>query len=301
MKFLLSAGTAYSASTPLYYTLALDQKYCHAGAHKENEYLKLLSVPVGAPDYCSLEEFIKYRRLEESPNHEWVKMVDNSIALDDDIYEPPYTLDRYVEYYRRLYDKVHPEFEAVADFSNYNFKLKEDFLIQLRDKLSKYFEVKVIMVLRDPISRAFSEQMAWTKHFKKKIVQKLSPAGNPPVTGYLGRLQYVQAIQRYDRVFGRENVLPLVMEEFWNDPDSPERLSGFLEYPITHIHENAYVPDKGSNAPLYKGLSDQARDQEDMTQELYDWCLQYFGFVYDEWEEYYGSLPIYWKKVRQGL
>ena len=127
MKFLLSAGTAFSASTPLYYTVAL-QKYCHAGALKENDYLSLLSAPVS-------EKFIHYRKLEQSPNHEWVKMVDNTIALDDDIYEPPYTLDRYVEYYRRLYDKVYPEYQAVADFSNNNFSLKEDFLIQLRDKL----------------------------------------------------------------------------------------------------------------------------------------------------------------------
>ena len=35
IKLLLGAGVPYAATTPLWYTLALDNKYCHTGHRKE--------------------------------------------------------------------------------------------------------------------------------------------------------------------------------------------------------------------------------------------------------------------------
>ena len=302
MNFLLNAGVGWSATTPFYYTLALDNKYCHAGHQKENAYLKLLSYrPTKFWDNPSNnlnhDIFIKRKKERASLKDPWVQMVDNSIALDDDLYAPPYSLDRYVDYYRKLYEKTKSTYHAVADFSNYNIRLPEDFLVELRDKLSPYFDIRVTFQFRDPISRYFSEigTMKGKDHrnnFKKYLTTKKIKE----------HAYYVQNIQKFERVFGKDRVMPIIMEEFWRDKKNTEKLSEFLQYPIHTIHENAYVPDKGSNAPHYEGLFDQwSSDSEDMSPDLYDWALQYLGFVYDDWENYYGAIPKYWKRFPQGV
>lgn len=293
MNFLLNAGVGWSATTPFYYTLALDNKYCHAGYQKENAYLKLLT---NVPDN-KLERFLADKRKKALPQHPWVQMVDNSIALDDDLYAPPYSLDRYVDYYQKLYEKTKSTYHAVADFSTANFKLPEDFLVELRDKLSPHFDIRVTFQFRDPISRYFSEigthlGKDHRNNFKKYLTTKKIKK----------HAYYVQGIQKFERVFGKDRVMPIIMEEFWRDKKNTEKLSEFLQYPIHTIHENAYVPDRGSNAPHYEGLFDQWQsDSEDMSPDLYDWALQYLGFVYDDWENHYGAIPKYWKRFPQGV
>tara|TARA_B100000925_G_C21561947_1_gene283990 strand:- start:65 stop:337 length:273 start_codon:yes stop_codon:yes gene_type:complete len=88
------------------------------------------------------------------------------------------------------------------------------------------------------------------------------------------------------------------MEQFWNperQTEQCERLSRFLDYKITKIHENVYVPDLGTKAPHYEALKDQwGSDFEDITPELYEWSKKYLGFIYDEWKEYFGYLPREW-------
>ena len=292
MNFLLNAGVGWCGTTPFYYTLALDNKYCHAGHQKENTYLKLLAYRP-----TKFDVYIAACRRHMSPQHPWVQMVDNSIALDDDLYAPPYSLDRYVDYYRKLYEKTKSTYHAVADFSTWNICLSEDFLVELRDKLSPYFDIRVTFQFRDPISRYFSEigTMKGKDHrnnFKKYLTTKKIKE----------HAYYVQNIQKFDRVFGKDRVMPIIMEEFWRDKKNTEKLSEFLQYPIHTIHENAYVPDRGSNAPHYEGLFDQWQsDSEDMSPDLYDWALQYLGFVYDDWENHYGAIPKYWKRFPQGV
>ena len=300
MNFLLNAGVGWCGTTPFYYTLALDNKYCHAGHQKENTYLKLLAYrPTKFWDNpnksLNHDVFIAACRRQMSPEHPWVQMVDNSIALDDDLYAPPYSLERYVDYYLKLYEKTKSTYHAVADFSTANFKLPEDFLVELRDKLSPHFDIRVTFQFRDPISRYFSEigtqkGKDHRNNFKKYLTTKKIKK----------HAYYVQGIQKFERVFGKDRVMPIVMEEFWAEKNT-EKLSEFLQYPIHTIHENAYVPDRGSNAPHYKGLSDQLSDTEDMSPDLYDWALQYLGFVYDDWENHYGAIPKYWKRFPQTL
>ena len=274
MRFLLNAGVGWCGTTPFYFTLAKD--YCHAGHQKENAYLKLLTQ---VPD-DKLERFLADKRKQVLPQDQWVQIVDNSIALDDDLYAPPYTLDRYVDYYRKLYEKTKSNYHAVADFSTANFKLPEDFLVELRDKLSQYFDVRVIILFRDPINRYFSEvgthlgKNSHIKRFKESLTTRKIKK----------HAYYVQGIQKFDRVFGKDRVMPIIMEEFWTEKNT-EKLSEFLQYPIEKI-----VPcvPRGGN-------------RQEMTPELYDWALQYLGFVYDDWENYYGAIPKYWKRFPQVL
>tara|TARA_B100001989_G_scaffold236469_1_gene198413 strand:- start:545 stop:817 length:273 start_codon:yes stop_codon:yes gene_type:complete len=90
------------------------------------------------------------------------------------------------------------------------------------------------------------------------------------------------------------------MEQFWNPERKKkqcERLSRFLDYEITKIHENVYYPDRGTKAPHYESLKDQwGSDFEDITPELYEWSKQYLGFVYADWEKCFGSIPEEWNR-----
>ena len=42
IKLLLGAGVPYAATTPLWYTLQWDHKYCHTGHKKEPQWLDIL-------------------------------------------------------------------------------------------------------------------------------------------------------------------------------------------------------------------------------------------------------------------
>ena len=316
IDFLLNAGTGWSATTPFYFTLAKQQKYCHSGHQKEMGYLKLMS----KTDKSDISIYKETLRQRSNPDAAWIKMVDNREFISreetEELLKPPYTIDKYIDYYLRLHEKTKGTYQAVADFTNYNFELPEEFLIKWRDKMSQHFNVKVTFQFRDPIRRYFSEvgkfiqgnlilpgidshKIKHNAYVKSKQHIKLfrhyisSYPIFPPA-------YYTQNIQKFVRVFGQERVLPIIMEQFWNperQAEQCERLSRFLDYEITRIHENVYYPDRGTKAPHHEGLKDQfGSDFEDMTPQLYEWSKQYLGFVYSDWEKCYGSIPEEWNQ-----
>ena len=317
--FLLSAGTSYSATTPLYFTLAKQQKYCHAGTQKENGYLKLLNLP----DY-RVPDYIRSLESRGRADHAWIRMVDDRDFVNEEETKkwlsPPYNLDEYVSYYLRHYERIKGTYHAVTDFTNHNFELPEDFLIQLRDALCEHFDVRVTFIFRDPIRRYYSEvgkfiqhnvllEGSFDAHKLKHNAYVKRKAQNSLFLYYLQNQQYyptqqhvyVPNIQKFERVFGKERVLPIIMEELWHperQAEVCEKLSSFLDYEITSVHENAYYPDKGSHAPHYEGLSDQwGSDVEDITPQTYEEAKQYLGYVYQDWERCYETLPEEWNSL----
>ena len=314
IDFLLNAGTGWSATTPFYFTLAKQQKYCHSGHQKEMGYLKLM----GKKSETDISIYKGTLRQRSKPDVAWIKMVDNrefvSKEETEELLKPPYTIDKYIDYYLGLHEKTKGTYQAVADFTNYNFELPEEFLIEWRDKMSQYFNVKVTFQFRDPIRRYFSEV---GKFIQGKLILPGFDSHKIKHNAYVKSKQhiklfrhyissypifppayYTQNIEKFKRVFGEERVMPIIMEQFWNPErktEQCERLSDFLNHKITYIHENAYYPDKGSQAPHYEGLKDQWNsDFEDMTPQLYEWAKQYLGFAYSDWEKCYETLPEEW-------
>ena len=264
-------------------------------------------------------------------NHFWQRGVPGRDLIDlgeaHALFDEPYTIEKYIQYYKNVAKRAEGRFHAVGDFTNHNWYLPESFLLELRQEMKKHFDnIRVTCQLRDPIRRYFSRVGKRTSHYTEGQHQfdpdqshiknfqevlmngKNSRHGTMPRSDDMNRLtlkhndwkmaHYVQGIQKFERVFGKENVYPIIMEEFWDESRKEEqckKLSDFLQYPITKIHQNVYVPDRGSNPPLVPELEDQHSDKEDMTPELYEWALKYMGFFYDDWEEAYGSIPKYWK------
>ena len=58
------------------------------------------------------------------------------------------TLDNYVEYYKLLSSNDYP---YVSDFSNTNANLSPQFISEISSTLKENFDVKVIMIFRDPV------------------------------------------------------------------------------------------------------------------------------------------------------
>jgi hypothetical protein len=309
---VLGAGTGWSGTSPLYYTLSLDHQYCHSGRVKESYYLKhqtknlteqklyqnnflrnlldksILGNPPELLDYCNHteEEFGTYSSL-------------------------PLTLEKYINYYLQHYNYLKDTpYQAVADFSNTNAFLDKDYLEEIAPKLKEHFDVKVLLIYRDPVCRLFSSCNAAfycdkPDHEYKNLGtivnmrrRNIIHEKYKSLTDYFLDTTSISYTQIYHKFAENFNTLPIVMEQLFDLNDNKtelERLSDFLGYTVTKTHENCYVPDMGTNAPKYQYLDDQwSSDREELTPELIAIARKKNAFVYDEWEKEFGSLPPSW-------
>ena len=271
MDFLFNAGTSFSGTTPFYYTCIKSNPYCHTGHQKETGYLVMMhKIPRSLYQYHALK--ITYM----DHNHFWQRGVPGRDLIDlgeaHALFDEPYTIEKYIQYYKNVAKRAEGRFHAVGDFTNHNWYLPESFLLELRQEMKKHFDnIRVTCQLRDPIRRYFSRVGKRTSHYTEGQHQfdpdgshiknfqevlmngKNSRHGTMPRSDDMNRLtlkhndwkmaHYVQGIQKFERVFGKENVYPIIMEEFWDESRKEEqckKLSDFLQYPITKIHQNVY-------------------------------------------------------------
>ena len=146
-KLLLATGIGWSATTPLYKTLK-ENKIINGGIGKEHNTLYWL--------YNKTSDFWNYKR---SPQHKWLLNNKSELKLKNSelLFSKDTTLDDFVEYYKRLSSKDYP---YVSDFSNTNTELSPQFISEISSKLKENFDVKVIMIFRDPVRRGYSHSSA---------------------------------------------------------------------------------------------------------------------------------------------
>ncbi len=328
-KFIMSTGTGWSATTPLWYTLMLDNKYLHTGFRKEGSYLNSLAM---TPEQ-RLRDDLHNRKLKRLSTYEKTKKMSKRVlaerdeyrktrmleiksdlpswnykgslaAIREDLYltqedidafiTPPYTLEKYITYYKTVWKTLQENncpYQAVADLSNSNAFLSESFIESTIPKLQEHFDIKVIMLVRDPIRRLWSESGAFLDGDQESIER-----------AFLERVMtrryynYLEIIEKWEKV---APLHVIIMEQLWEGDEQErekQRLSDFLDHDIKKIHENVYCPDKGCHAPHYNGLPDQWTSDKYMLQdELYEKVRPLFP-VYQQWVDKYGSLPLYWGK-----
>ena len=304
MDFLFNAGTSWSGTTSFYYTCIRTNSYCHTGNQKETGYLVALHKR-GTPR----ARYVAMRLQFSEPNHLWQRVPGrefNEINDTIDFYSEPFTIDKYLSYYTRLGDRVKGSFQTVGDFTNHNWNLPEKFLIELRERMKEHFEnIRVTFQFRDPIRRYFSRCGSLTQKGESHIENFQETLKNATVSDgdqFNKRrsdwklAHYTQGIQKFERVFGKENVYPIVMEELWDttvQKEQEKKLKEFLGYSIS-LNQSTITPERkhrhhGNKNSLGK------ENYDVMTPELYEWALKYMGFAYDDWEEYFGAIPKYWK------
>ena len=326
---LMNLGVGWSATTPFLYTLTIDQKYCHPGHVKENQYLRMI-FEQDCLNSTETRDFIVSTSANESQwlFRGWKKELFeyNYHFMDDpnhikNWYEDV-SIEKYIDYYLKHWEIIKNDFYAVADFSNHNFSLPywENGRKMIK-KIKEVFDLKVTVQFRDPIRRLYSElgtcfidertpylpnkgtedKRRFGHEFLKNNQQneffKLSLVDG----AWAGaNCQYVDLYNKWEWLVGPSNILPIIMEEFW-DPayrkQQCERLSNFLGAPIQKIHQNVYFPDMGADAPHYEGLIDQwTSDKETISDETIRYAMNYFRPCYNQWKVRFGTLPEAWNK-----
>ena len=199
------------------------------------------------------------------------------------VFEGHTDISEYISYHNSLPG------ERVTDFSNTNADLPEEFIDEIAPILLKNFDIKVTMIFRDPIRRLFSacnrvhsKSGGIMEGFRSWVLSE----------SYEENVYYSDIYNRHCQVWGKENVMPIIMEEF-----STDKLSDFLGYRLVTAHQNCYYPEMGSNAPKYPGLSDQyTSDKIDLYKETYEFALEHMEHIYKSFENTFGYIPETWKK-----
>ena len=321
-KFIIIAGTGFSASTPLWYTLQVQNKFVHGGLNKEDHYLDSIAIPPylrfkkklninkETKSYTSSSKarIINYSRTDnfrKKSHKKRIPEVKNDIFFTqeelDEYKSYPFTLDKYITYYKKHWKHLQENncpYQGVGDFSNANAWLREKFCHKLVDKLSEDFDVKALMIVRDPIRRLWSEIGSFWVPESPRQWENIEEYKDL-FFDYIRKnhhIDYSMIIEKWERVCPLHIV---IMEQLWEGDQQDkekQRLSDYLEYDIKKIHQNVYCPDRGPNPPHYAGLHDQwSSDKYWLSDELYNQVLPFFP-IYQQWIDRYGSLPLYWGK-----
>lgn len=97
-------------------------------------------------------------------------------------------------------------------------------------------DIKIVMILRDPIKRAFSQYWDNRRHLSETLTEDqivnrfLSENYYPGTKGYFSRGVYIKYIREYLNIFGRDNLHIMILEDLIHSPE-PEliNLYHFLE------------------------------------------------------------------------
>ena len=334
---LMNLGVGWAATSPFLYTLSIDQRYCHPGHIKENHYLRIIfdeEIRKVVSDEFIGRNVIKDFILKTSANEShwlfrgWQKELFeyNYHFMDDSNYIKNWyqdvSIEKYIDYYLKHWNVIKSDFHAVADFSNHNWALPYyerkgiKYGEEMVKKIQEVFDLKVTVQFRDPIRRLYSElgtcfdeKIPHTISRKKeKGMRSISNGQNEFFKSCLksdkwdgASCRYAELYTKWENLVGKDNILYIIMEEFWNPQyrkQQCERLSNFLEAPIQKIHRNVYFPDKGADAPHYHGLTDQwTSDKETITEENIQYAQIIMRSCYTGFKEKFGYIPEMWSQL----
>ena len=240
IPLLLNFGTAYSATSPLWRTLQDDTKYLHTGHRKKTHWLWILR----NQDSSVEKKFLMTPESSLQASRQQLKFTKQE---EDYFFSLPTSIEKYIEYYKKHWEYLDGQYKSLGDFCNKMTVANEEYLCYLRDKLSEHFDIKITLIFRDPVRKIWSQ--AGTQ--RSKIYNTKG--------GIRQSSLYGKVYEKYVRVFGKDRVLPMVMERIWEDPSE---LSDFLGHPIIKMHRNAYYPERGTNIKEFPEFWDQWRNEK---------------------------------------
>ena len=227
-KLFLCPGMAKSGTTTLWKLLYFNNLINNI-EYKETHYLKVL---------CDMRDGNTDNIYPQEIKSSWANFLITRNREESGL-DIPYS---FKDYKRYLNQNLKDKSQAVADFSQTISILPEYFLKEIRDYLCDHFDVKIIILFRDPIKRLFShcvnlsaEISGW--HNKIKSPREL-------FFEYLELPQfqnlYVDVKSKFKKIF--DNVIFLSTEKFYTNQTEHDRLSDFLEVPrigMSNLYENA--------------------------------------------------------------
>ena len=176
------------------------------------------------------------------------------------------------------------EYQSVANYDNVIGELSYEFFDKYHYTLSSHFNIKVGIIVRDPVRRSWSEETLWDNKFRYYDEPRDWSFSN----------KYFEIYDKLSKYFTTQFI---VMEELWEgDGKEKEKLSNYINYPIKDLYRNAFSPDRGHLQEKISGLMDQCQKQPELTEKEYYKGKKVFSEVYDEWIRRFGKLPLNWGK-----
>ena len=301
---LLFFGHGWAAGSPLAYTLQRLTKYCHLGWVKDFNYLKsiykdecynLLFTRIKNGIITSIDQWCVYEsnrghKINCPSDLEPLKYFPTDM-LWDMTFNPP-TIEQYITYYKTVWDCVQSYgYKAVADFEA--LYPSDPKLPSILQELSKHFNLKSIAVVRDPVRRAFSHYTCSLKS------PKYNPGWQPDVIDYLSI---------WDR---QKQLIPdshlCIMEYLWSPgprgDKERQKLSQFLDTPVTDMWPNLYVPDQGHYLTWDRDIDTSycpspcqalGQTEYELTPYIYKEWKKKYQHIYNQWQRRFGILPSNW-------
>lgn len=337
-KLLFGVGTPFSGTTSLLYTLSWTNDYCHNWKAQQHGFLQYMDnrhsiYENGYRDFRKKVEHRtkRYRWHVDNPSNskpqELVsknpKVIGGEMipSVEKEFMSQPFTIQKYVDYHLAHWENIKDNYQSLVDFNNSNGMLSQDFLNKTIPILQKFFDIKVVMIFRDPVRRLWSlrnyqkyndipnsnkdrrgcnvyEDSKNSGYRTQKSTEKLESTDPVENWDYLSHgvekvHDYARLYKKFVKSVGKDNVHHLVMEKFFaGDKDS---LCSFLGYELNDIAKCVYVPDLGINPPKHPYLQDQwASDVLPLTNELAAGGREACKKCYDDYAELFGGIPEEW-------
>lgn len=298
IELTLSFGLGWAGTSPLAYTLQRLSKYAHGGHAKELKYL-LYNTINPANLHIPIKKLVLNDQWENADfgmhpanTTEDVSIIKNFPKdIFKDYLTPPYSIEKYIKYYTTLWEFVKNDYKAVADYTKYDLWKSP----KIPYKLQEHFNVKCLIIVRDPIRRAWSKALSiqddWVVEFMKRGTMLEDISTDMP----LDFRDYVGCYDMIKDMFPQTHMI--VMEELWEgDGSEKDKLSSFLDHPIDKLWKNLYCPDKGHLVEYDPTVPCQYKGQrnKELTPEIYNDLKKQNQSIYDRWIDRFGSLPLHW-------
>ncbi len=260
-KLIICAGTGWSATRSLMFSL---KEYNH-GLCKEDHILYGLSIKFHKGKYDSFMS--SAQTIDRQKSYGFTHQGQ--------------TIEKYID----LYLKNSVGYNGVTDFTNANQLLSPLFLKRIRSRLHDAFDVKVMMIFRDPVRRLFSEVSAF---YNNKWVETNSSSCRDYFMKVL-ESGSVTMSEKYTLHYNNwkntgYDIHPIKMERIYSG--DKRDLEKFLGHSID-LYPTAYYPEKGVDAPLLEGMKCQKSDTETLSKEDYQYAR---GILNQEYHGFYNHL-----------
>jgi len=307
-KLLLLTGLGWAATNPLYRTLKRDVLY--SGHCKEPETLYWLYTRDKTPQFYEYQRSKKYQHLIATKGSKFTD------TLPENLFSYDATIDDFVDYYTRLYSNPKRKSRPyVTDFSNHNADIPAEFISEIASKLKDNFDVKVLMIVRNPVRRSYSITSAmyrikphaesgisglWhNRDPKSRLKWQRKLQQFPDSISYwkhllskdcenTSRFSYLKVYRNWAAHFDMQ---PVIMEDLWGGNLEP--LESFLECKLgSELHPNCYYPEMGTKAPRHPRLKDQwYSDMQDLSEEDLAYGKERLQWIYDDWYNEFKTRP----------
>ena len=230
-KLILCPGMARSGTTTLW-TLLDSNNLINGSQHKETHYLKILCDTRDGNTDNIYPQFIKDL---------WF----NDLTIENKHlgFNLPYN---FVDYKTYLYKNIVDESQCVADFSQTISILPSYFLKEIRNNLCNDFDIRIVILFREPIKRLFSHCVHLYRSGWFRVKGGWDNKIKPPRELFLDILNlsqfqnlYSDVKNRFEKVFS--NIIFLSTEKFFTNQSEHDKLSNFLgvsKITMSDLYEN---------------------------------------------------------------